>query len=134
MKNVFKSTMESKASQKNFNGTPQFDTNQSIKRKLKEEMLSMQKKITKKDNEQFRDFYIPSYPGTSLTPSLYDLLAEGVDNVEDINNLKVRNFLKEMKKKFKNYWNLMRFLSKEPNQILILKTRKSLRGKFKKKK
>ena len=121
--------MESKTSQKNVNASPQFETNQSVQRKLEEEMLSMQKRINKKDNRHFRDMYIPSYPGTSSSPSLYDCLAEGVDKVEDINNLKVRGFLKEMKKKFKNYWNLMKFLSKEPNQILILKTRKSLRSK-----
>ena len=92
-------------------------------------MLSMQKRMTRKDNQQFKNIYIPSYPGTSIKPSLYDFLAEGVDNVEDINDPKVRMFLREMKQKFKNYWNLMKFLSKEPNQILILKTRKSLKSR-----
>jgi hypothetical protein len=122
--------MESKASQLNdSNSNPQFDTNQSAKRKLEEEMLSMQKRMTQKENQHFKNMYIPSYPGTSTKPSLYDFLAEGVDNVEDIDDPKVRMFLREMKQKFKNYWNLMKFLSKEPNQILILKTRKSLRSR-----
>jgi hypothetical protein len=124
--------MESKASQQGgTNPSPQFETNQSTKRKLEAEMLSMQKRMAQKDNQHFKNMYIPSYPGTSTRPSLYDFLAEGVDKVEDIDDPKVRTFLREMKQKFKNYWNLMKFLSKEPNQILILKTRKSLRGKKK---
>jgi hypothetical protein len=130
LKNVFKSTMESKASQQGVNPSPQFETNQSVQRKLEAEMLNIQKRMTQRENQQLRDMYIPSFPGTSTCPSLYDYLAQGFDRVEEIDNLKIRFFLKEMKKKFKNYWNLMRFLSKEPNQILILKTRKSLRSKL----
>lgn len=112
------------------NASPQFETNQSTKRKLEAEMLSMQKRMTQKENRQFCDMYIPSHPGTSTSPSLYDFLARGVDRVEEIGDPKIRGYLKEMKQKFKNYWNLMKFLSKEPNQILILKTRKSLRSKI----
>lgn len=130
LKNIFKSTMESKMSQGGASGSPQYETNQSIKRKLEAEMLSMQKRMTRGANRWAADMYIPSHPGTSDRPSLYDWLAQGVDRVEDIDDPKVRVFLKEMKQKFKSYWNLMKFLSKEPNQILILKTRKSLRSRL----
>lgn len=129
LKNVFKSTMESRASQQGTHASPQFETNQSVKRKLEAEMLNIQKRMTRRENQVLRDMYIPFFPGTGNGPSLYDYLAQGFDRLDQIDNLKIRFFLKEMKKKFKNYWNLMKFLSKEPNQILILKTRKSLRSK-----
>lgn len=130
LKNVFKSTMESKASQQGNHASPQFETNQSVKKKLEAEMINMQKRMTQRENHQVSEMYVPFFLGTEFGPSLYDFLAQGIHRVEDIDDMKVRFFLKEMKKKFKNYWNLMKFLSKEPNQILILKTRKSLRSKF----
>lgn len=129
LKNIFKSTMESKVSQQGgTSASPQFETNQSAKRKLEAEMLSMQKRMAQRGSRPADRLYVPSHPGTSDRPSLYDYLAQGVARVEDIDDPAVRAFLQDMKKNFKSYWHLMKFLSKEPNQILILKTRKSLRG------
>ena len=129
LQNIFKSTIESKASMQYVKGTAQFDTNHNIKKKLEAEMLSMQKKLNQKENQIKKYWYVPFQPSNVEAPSMYDYLSAGVQNVNTIQDAKIRTFLGEMKKKFKAYWHLMKFLSKEPSQILLLKTRKSLRGK-----
>ena len=117
--------MESKTSTANLD--PQFDTNQSTKKKLEEEMLVLQKEINRQGFIQKNNLYKPSSQ-TEEEFSIYDYLAEGVQNVNDIRDTKIKSFLMEMKQNFKTYWNLMKFLNKEPSQILLLKTRKSLRS------
>lgn len=124
--NVFKNTLESKSSYQDSQPYTNFDTNTSSKKQLKEELLLIQKRLSKQNSFIKKHWYTANHETDPNSPSIYDLLAEGIDDLNIIPDAKIKKFVIDMKTNFKKHWNYMRFLAKEPTQILLLKTRKSL--------
>lgn len=128
LQNVFKSTLESKSSYQNTQSFNDFNTNTSSKKLLQEELLQIQKTLSKQTNLIKKPWYLSNFDSNSPESSIYDILVQGIDDITSISDTKIRKFLYDMKSNFKKHWNYMKFLAKEPNQILLLKTRKSLLG------
>jgi hypothetical protein len=128
LQNVFKSTLESKSSYQATQSFNDFNTNTSSKKLLKEELLQIQKTLSKQTNLVKKPWYLSNFSSNSPESSIYDILVQGIDDINSISDTKIRKFLFDMKTNFKKHWNYMKFLAKEPNQILLLKTRKSLLG------
>lgn len=120
-------TLESKGSKKN-----QFDTNQSLKRQLEEEMKLIQKSYKKKNTDRiFEKFnFNPLYPDTVSEPTLYDYLSQKVYNLTEVKNFELRAFMSELKISFKKNWKFMKYSLKEPSQIMLLKTPDRYKGFF----
>ena len=128
LQNVFKSTLESKSSYQGTQSFNNFDTNTSSKKQLQEELIEIQKKLSKQINLERKNWYQVQFNMESNETSIYDVLARGIDDINNVSDIKIQTFLADMKNNFKKHWNYMKFLGKEPNQILLLKTRKSLVG------
>lgn len=120
-------TLESRSSKIN-----QFDTNQSLKRQLEEEMKQIQKTMKRKNIEKiFENFnFTPLFPDLVNKPTLYDYLSRKIYNLTEVNNFELRAFLSELKINFKKNWKFMKYSIKGPSQIMLLKTPDKYKGQI----